>query len=329
MKTLNADIKSGQLKNAYLLFGDEIYLKNQYKTKLLRAAVAEDDTMNFARFDGKGIEPGKIIDLAQTMPFFAERRVILVENSGFFKNAVPEFADYIAGELPETTCLIFVEEEVDKRGKLYKAVAKKGYAVELSTQSDKTLLLWIASRVKEEGKAIRESTARYLLEKVGSDMSMLSMELEKLFSYCMDENEITKEAVDAVCRGQISDQIFAMVEAVAWQNSKKAMSLYFDLLALREKPLHVMALLVRQFRILLLVKDMAGAPKGEVAKAAGINPYFVGKYQDQASHFSYEEIEAILEDAAESDRAFKSGNISEHLMLELFISRHSARKNNR
>lgn len=114
------------------------------------------------------------------MPFFAERRLIVVENSGFFKNATPELADYIK-TMPDTACFIFVENEVDKRNRLYKAVKDKGRVVELGRQDEKTLLYWIGAQVKREGKLIKTSTAQYLVEKTGTDME----NLEKNWKSCL------------------------------------------------------------------------------------------------------------------------------------------------
>ena len=108
MKSLNEDIKNGQWKPVYLLYGEEAYLKKQYKDRMTKAILPDGDTVNYAYYEGKGINPGELIDLAETMPFFAERRLIVVENSGFFKNATPELADYIK-TMPDTTCFIFVE----------------------------------------------------------------------------------------------------------------------------------------------------------------------------------------------------------------------------
>ena len=85
MQQLLEDIKSGQLKQAYLLYGEEAYLRLQYRDRLKNALADPADTMNFHRFEGKSIAPAELIDLAETMPFFAQRRVILVENSGFFQ----------------------------------------------------------------------------------------------------------------------------------------------------------------------------------------------------------------------------------------------------
>ena len=100
MKSILEDIKTQNFKQAYLLYGEEAYLKHQYKNKLKNALLPEDDTMNFSRFEGKGTEIPKVIDLAETMPFFADRRVILLENTGFFKNKADALADYM-GSLPD------------------------------------------------------------------------------------------------------------------------------------------------------------------------------------------------------------------------------------
>ena len=87
MQSLNEDLKTGQFKHVYLLFGEEAYLKKLYKERLRKAIVSDGDTMNFSYFEGKNTNPLEIIDLAETMPFFAERRLIRLENTGFFKNA--------------------------------------------------------------------------------------------------------------------------------------------------------------------------------------------------------------------------------------------------
>ena len=187
MKSLNEDLKTGQFNNVYLLYGEEAYLKKQYKDKLRNAMVAPDDTMNYAYYEGKGVNVKEIIDLAETLPFFAERRLIIMENTGFFKNATPELADYFK-EMPESTSMIFIESEVDKRGKLYKAVQSKGRVVELGRQDEATLLRWIVGSVKREGKQISEGTVRYFLTKVGTDMENIQKELEKLFCYTLEKD---------------------------------------------------------------------------------------------------------------------------------------------
>ncbi len=72
MKSLNEDIKTGNFKPVYLLYGEEAYLKKQYRDRITKAIFPDGDTVNYAYYEGKGINPGELIDLAETMPFFAE-----------------------------------------------------------------------------------------------------------------------------------------------------------------------------------------------------------------------------------------------------------------
>lgn len=326
MKSLNEDLKTGQFNNVYLLYGEEAYLKKQYKEKLRNALVSPEDNMNYAYYEGKGINVNEIIDLAETLPFFAERRLIILEDTGFFKNATPELAEYLK-EMPDTTCMIFIESEVDKRSKLYKAVQNKGRAVELGRQDENMLLRWVAGSVKRENKQISENTIRFFLAKVGTDMENIQKELEKLFCYSIDKESITVEDVEMICTTQITNQIFDMVNAVADKEQKKALEHYYDLLALKEPPMRILFLLARQFKLLLEVKtlDKQGYSRKEIAEKTGLNPFVVGKYQVQAKVFSEKELREIMEDSVDTEECVKTGRLTDTLGVELFIIKYSSK----
>ena len=326
MKSLNEDLKSGQLNNVYLLYGEEAYLKKQYRDKLRNAMISPDDNMNYAYYEGKGINVKEVIDLAETLPFFSDRRVIVMENTGFFKTSSEELAEYIK-ELPESTAIIFVEAEIDKRGKLYKAVQKKGRAVELGRQDESTLLRWIAGSVKRENKQISENTIRHFIAKIGTDMENIQKELEKLFCYTLDKDAITVEDVEAICTTQITNQIFDMVNAVADKKQRQALDYYYDLITLKEPPMRILFLLARQFKLLLEVKelDKYGLGRKEIAEKTGLNPFVVGKYQTQAKAFSVKELRTIIEDSVDTEEAVKTGKLSDMLGVELFIMKYSAK----
>lgn len=320
MKSLNEDIKTGQFKNIYLLYGEEDYLKKQYKGKLTKAMLPEGDMVNYAYYEGKGVPVPEIIDLAETMPFFAERRLIVIEDSGLFKTAAPELADYIKA-MSSAACFLFIEKEVDKRGKLYKAVKEKGRIVELSRQDERTLIRWLLGMIKQEGKQIKEDTLRHILSKVGTDMVNLEKEMEKLFCYTLEKGEITIQDVDAVCTTQITNHIFDMVEAVAKQQKKKALDYYYDLLALKEPPMRIMYLLTRQFQLLLEVQELVkkGMGKKQIAEKAGLHPFAVGKYMEQCRNFRKTELVAIMEEGAKFETDVKTGQLNDVMSVELFI----------
>ena len=163
MKRLNEDINTGKLQGIYLLCGAEAYLRRQYRDRL-KSAIVGDDTMNYHYFEGKNISVGEIIDLAETLPFFAERRLIVLENTQLFKSGGEQLADYLE-ERAESTYFLFVEPETDKRSKLYRTIKAKGSIVEFSTQDEDTLTKWVMGMVKKEGKNISANNLRYLLEK--------------------------------------------------------------------------------------------------------------------------------------------------------------------
>lgn len=324
---MNEDIKKGQFKNAYLLYGEEDYLKRQYKNRLTKAMLPEGDTVNYACYSGKGIPVAEIIDLAETMPFFAERRLIVIEDSGLFRTAAPELAEYIR-TMSSAACFLFVEKEVDERGKLFKAVKEQGYAVKFGRQTEQLLKTWLLGRIKKEGKQIKESVFQNILLKVGTDMELLEKEMEKLFCYTLDKDEITMEDVEAVCTTQIENHIFQMIDAVAVQDKRKALDYYYELLALREYPaMTILRMLTRQFQLLLNVQELmkAGMDQNQimtyvdVQKDRPLNKYVAGKCMRQCRHFRKSDLTAILEEGVKLENAVKTGEIKDTIGVELFI----------
>ena len=242
MKTIDNDIKAGDFKKVYLLYGQERYLIKQYRDKLIKAMVSEGDSMNFSSFEGDGINQKEIIDLAETLPFFADKRVILIEDAGIFSKAGDELGEYLK-DSPESTHFIFVEESVDKRSKLYKAAAKCGNPVEFKEQTDETLARWIGMRIRKDGKGMSQAAYNSFIEKTGTDMENIDKELEKLLCYCMDKDVIELSDVEAVTTEQITNKVFEMVDAIASHKQKRALELYYDLLALKEPAMRIMYLL--------------------------------------------------------------------------------------
>ena len=231
MQTLNQDIKTKEFKRVYLLYGDEPFLVSSYK-KRLKEAIAGEDTMNFNYFEGKSPDVHEIISLADTMPFFADRRLILIDGSGFFKSAPEELVEYLP-QIPDTTCMVFCESEVDKRNRLFKKVKETGYAAELGKQNTDQLMKWAVGILAKDGRKITRPVMEYFLGRTGDDMENIRMELEKLICYTMGREVITKEDVDAVGTVHVSNRIFDMVAAIVSGNTKKAMDLYEDLLSLK------------------------------------------------------------------------------------------------
>lgn len=324
MKTIDNDIKLGKLKNAYLLYGDERYLIMQYRDKLKNAIVPSDDTMNFARFEGSDINEKEVIDLAETLPFFADRRLILIEDSGFANGECEDLPDYLP-EAPDTTFFLFVEKKVDKRSRLYKAIKKAGNAVEFVTPEPETLAKWIGGRVKKEGKNMSNAAYTLFIDKTGTDMGNIDRELEKLLCYTYDKDTIEVEDVEAITTEQIQNKVFEMVDSIANHNQRHALDLYYDLLAMKESPFGIIALINRHFKIMMNVKIMKGQGFGEkeIASTVGCPFWAVKKYFAQSRAFSIEQLKQAIKDGVDYEQASKSGTLLPQMAVELFIVQYS------
>jgi DNA polymerase-3 subunit delta len=272
------------------------------------------------------VNPRAVIDMAETLPFFADQRVLMIENSGFFKNKCEELADYMS-TIPESTCFIFVETEIDKRNRLYKEVKKYGRVVEFGTQKEDTLIKWILGMLKKEGKNVTKDTLQTFLTKTGSDMQLIKNELDKLVAYTIGKEVITTEDVEHVCITQTTNKIFDMVNAIAEGQQKKALELYEDLLSLKEPPMRILFLIARQFNQLYQLKLLSkeGMPGSEIAKQAGIMPFAMKKYQAQAKNFTEEELRTAVEECVSSEEAVKTGMMNDRMSVELLIMKYSKR----
>lgn len=259
------------------------------------------------------------------MAFFAEHRLLLIEDSGFFKNANQQLADYIPS-IPEGTIMLFVESEVDKRGKLYKAVNKKGSVVEFTAQNEQTLTRWILGILKSEKKMITSGAMKLFLEKTGTDMERIRQELEKLICYCMEKESITEEDVAVICSEQTENKIFDMINAMAEKKQKKAMELYYDLLALKEPPMRILYLITRQFNLLMQVKELSeeGYSAKTISERLKMAGFIVRNCLRQAEYFSLKTLKEALQDCVRMEEAVKTGRMNDVMSVELLLVKYSS-----
>lgn len=324
MKILSQHIKSGQFKSVYLIYGEEDYLRKQYKDRM-REALIGDDTMNYNYYEGKGISVKELIDVGETLPFFNERRLIVVENSGFFTSSQEELAGYLK-EKPETTCFLFVEKDVDKRNKLFKTVSSLGYAANMTAPDERTLIRWIGGILKKEQRFMREDAMRHFLERIDTDMENIRRELDKLVVYTDGAQEITIEDIDEVCTVYTESQVFDMVRSVAEKQQPKALELYYDLIAQKEAPMRILYWITRQFNQLYQIKDMQskGYPDHVIAERMGVRDFVVRKNKTLCQRFSLEELRKSIQICVEREEDVKTGRLNDRMAVELLIIQFSA-----
>ena len=320
MKRIKEDISKGEFRTVYVLYGEEAYLKKQYRDNLLAAVLGDGDAMNFLHVQGKDYSIPQLIDFAETMPFFADRRVIIMENTGILKSGGEQLAEYLENPC-ETTVWILVETELDKRSKLFKTASEKGLCVDFEPLDEATLKRWAFGLIKNEGKQITERTLELFLEKTGTDMNKIRLELEKLLCYTLNKDVIEAKDVEEVCTTLVTSHIFDMVDAIGMRNQRKAIQLYNELQALREPPTRILYLVARQMNILLQIKDLKkrGADNNVIAKKVGVPSFAVPKYYKQANLYQANQLKEALARAVKADEDIKRGVIQDKVSVELLI----------
>ena len=334
MQTIREQIKSNNLDHVYLLYGEEQQVVRIYRNKLLMHLLGSDSLevlkqdMNFSLFVGSTVDPGYIIEMAQSYPFMAEKRVVLVENSRLFNKSNPDLEACIKN-LPETSYLIFTETDKPNKKGLYEAIKEAGHIAEINEQKQEDVEKWIIKTLSDSGKRISKAAMDTLIMRVGLDMMRIGNELEKLIAYKGDEQDIKAEDVIALVEENPEDQIFKLIDAMSDRKPGQAMKYYLDLLELKRSPQDILRLIERQMRILYQVKDLRskGFPPAAVASSVKDvkNSFFANKYINQASRFSMKEIADCMADCVDLTLQSRTGALTDKMAVELIIVKYSNR----
>lgn len=324
MNVIDTDIKSGSLKRMYLIHGEELYMVREYTARLKAAALgAASEMMNLNVFEGKA-DADSIINASETLPFMSDYRVVLVKDSKLFdagrKDDTEKLKEY-AERVSDTTVICFVEDKVDKRNSLYKAVKKYGACVELNFLKDNELVDWVC---KKSGKRINASVAMHLIGNAGTSMENLESEIDKLVSYSKN-GEITTALVDELCTKSPETNIFEMVEAIGKKQPAKALEIYNNMLRMKQSPVYVLKMTARQFKLILECKYLQskGDNAAAIAEKLSLRSFIVNGCLQQARNFKMSTLVSALQDCAKCDTDFKSGKISDKLGVEVIILKYS------
>ena len=331
MKTLKKNWKNNEFSRCYLFYGTETYLIKDYEAALTKAILPDGaEIMNHDIFEEKRTTSAAIMDAAETMPFLNEKRLVTVRNSEFFqkggrKEEGDNLKEFLA-DLPDTVCLLFIEEKAEKTNGLYKAVAKYGQAVEFKKPTEKDLGTWIKKRCKDNGMEMSEGVLNLFLQTVDHDMENIDGELQKLIAYKGEEAEVKAEDIRAVCTVSLEARVFDLVRAVAEKRPEKAVQVYRTLLSMKESPYMVLSLITRQFRLILetMLLSKSGMTNDMIAAKLEIRDFAVKEYLRQSKRFPAEGWKKALRDCLQADLDIKTGKAQEETAVEMLIMKYSA-----
>ena len=324
--TLKQQLKGGKIGNLYLFFGEETFIKDSY-VKYMLNLVPDDGFADFNRIfiDGETNDFGRIDDAIDSFPVMAEKKIIVIKNSGIFKSKIPggdevrSFWQERLSNLSDFVILIFDEQEADKRSSLYKLVSKEGLSVEFCYLKEYELVAWIMREAQKNGKKISKSTAQYLLSLCDPGISNIKNELLKLFDYCGDE--IYQSDVEKVVSKPLSVMVFDITDAILRGERDNAVKILLRLQQSKFSAFNILYLLSSNFDKLLRCKLLLqeGVNYEGIAAKLKLSPYIAKKYISGCKGFSEDFLIKRVCGTAEYDLKIKQGIVDEWTALTEYV----------
>ncbi|MNW33742.1 DNA polymerase III subunit delta [compost metagenome] len=332
IKSAIKDIKAGKVSPLYLCYGTEKYQIQEF-VKLLQDQLVDRDQRDFAvaTYDLTETPVEVVVEEAETLPFLVPRKLIIVRDSSLFmagkeggklEHKIDALASYLNNPADHSVLLFLVNgEKLDERKKIVKAMKAAGTVLSFMPLGQNELVEWVMRGVEKRGCRMDREAAETLIAANGVQMTSLAVEVDKLCLYAGEGGLIDSAVVEQLVARSTEQNVFVMVEHIAGLKLDKALSIFYELLKQREEPIKIAALIARQFRIMLQVKDLArqSYSQQQIASQLGLHPYAVKVAGEQARKFEAAQLKAILNDLAQLDYKMKTGGIDKVLGLELFL----------
>ena len=328
MKRIKSDIAKKNFEKCYLLDGGESFLRDLY-VKRLKNAVAGGSfsEMNTDVFNG-AVDINRIIDASETIPFMSDKRLLIIKDSGLFKAGRKNDSERIAQmieNLPESTCVVFSEEEADKRLRLFKAVVKCGYAALCAAPQGNELYIWAEKMLAKNKIKMDRAQTLFFFKTVGYSMENAAAELNKLISYKGADTVVENADIEKVCVKAMEAHIFDLVEAIGKRETDKAVKIYRNLISLKEQPIGILAMIARQFRLMIEAAGLTNSGKSqrEVCELMGQKDFVVKMALSQSRNFTPDTLKAAFKDCLNTDYGIKSGMLQDETAVEILIVKYS------
>ncbi len=324
----------------YLLHGDDEYALAGFVHKLYEK-LGEPGTadLNTARLDGRSATLEDLRSAALSMPFLAERRLVIVSNplARLSAKAPDEKYRALLESLPETTAfvLLVVDTPLRVRGqwswsalpeshwlmKWARGAGARVYLHEFPLPRGGEMPGWIRKQAQEMGGQLTPQAAAALAGHVSSDTRLASNEIAKLLTYVNFKRPVEVDDVELLTAEGGQADVFAMVDALGSRDGRTALRLLHTLLE-NEDAFMLFGMIVRQFRLLLLAREVMdeGGGKEAIAKEVGVHPFVAEKLVGQARYFPIEALEAIYRRLLDLDEAMKTSQMSAETAFDTFIA---------
>lgn len=313
-------VKANSVRGAYLFEGVEENIKAAALAALRGQLLPEGlEELNENLMENPSTDA--LIAAAETLPFLADKRLVVVREHPALAGkaeADERLTEYMA-HVPDSCVMVFLcRGKADARKKLYRAIQKHGAVVTFSPLSDAELNAWIIKAFSALGKRCAPQTASLLAFTVGNDTALLRAEMEKIAALCGEREDVADEDVRAVATRSIECTVFEMVDAVVAGQEGRAFSLLKDMLLSGSDRIGILAMLLRQYRLLQHVKIMQFEKKSaqEIKQRLGVAPFAAERCIRQAAAYSGKEIKQAVDICLDTEYRIKSGRLNQEGALE-------------
>lgn len=329
-KDFEKSLSQGKIPSVLLFEGEEEHLKQTALDSLYRKLLPEGlEEMNLTLLDAP--ETDQIVAAAETLPFMADRRVIVIRNHPALTGraeADDRLMEYLPYAPASAVIVFYCTQKPDGRKKLYTVIKKLNGIVVFAPLRDRELTSFITSAFKDLGKECDERTADFLVFTCGSDTGLLLTEIGKIAAHAGDAPSVSADSIRAVATPSTECTVFQMVDAVVTGQSTRAFQLMRNQLLEGTDRLYMISMLLRQFRLLQHVKIMQYEKRSaaDIRSALGVPPFVVDQYIRQASLWSNGQVKSAVNTCFDAEFGVKSGRIAldgalESVMLKLLTLR--------
>lgn len=304
-KRIVTDIKNGNIKPLYFLFGEEPYYIDAIASYIEKNVLQEEEKgFNQMVLYGNDVTVDDIVSNAKRYPMMAERQVIIVKEAQHLSKTIEQLTGYAANPQPTTILVVcFKYKKLDKRKKLYKTVKEKGIIFESKKLYEDRVPDWIRKHLQAKGYSISHKAAILLTEFLGTDLSRINNELEKLRFVLPKNTEITPMDIEKHIGISKDYNNFELKKAIGERDVVKAIRIinYFAQNP-KDNPFVLTVTLLNSFFIQLLQYHGLNdhSPKS-VASALRINPYFVDEFRIAARNYPMKQVSGIVSHLREMD----------------------------
>jgi len=308
----------------YILYGNETFLIDNEIKNIIDKNNIED--INIVKYDLEVTPLSQIIDDANTVSLFANKKLIIVDNSYIFTRTIQKrleqdlsiLENYIKNYNKDTILLFITNnEKIDSVKKITKLVKENGIIKEFNRSNN------IHDNVKKmfDGYSIDYKTISLLISRVGNDLNILDKEIEKLKLYKIKEKLITSEDVINLTTKSIDTDIFKFIDNIINKNKKEAITTYKELLKLNEEPIKIISILANKFRLMYQASELTkkGYSEENISDILKVHKYPVSLAIQSGLKYDSEVLLNHLNSLANLDIKIKTGLVDKNLALELFI----------